>query len=224
MVNLRSLNIDLAPHQAKIKAVSFVCFFIGTLLFLLTNLGTPIIKGIHIMSLTSSTDAHPANSIRFGIWGACLTGPYNATQLLGDAACTVPSLGYAVPSPYFNAIGADDNLVGALVDGLQILWLMHPLSTGLVFACIFLTPFLHIRDVTIATFLLGVIGAGAATFAFAADVAFVVVAKIRVHEMSQGAYKVSNQRALGFECVFVGVWLWAVGWAKEAAWRRGRPK
>lgn len=54
MVNLR--NIDLAPHQAKIKAVSFFCFFTGCLLFLLTNLGTPIIKGIYIMSASSSFD------------------------------------------------------------------------------------------------------------------------------------------------------------------------
>ncbi|KAF7974103.1 hypothetical protein HWV62_13425 [Athelia sp. TMB] len=87
-------------------------------------------------------------------------------------------------------VGASDDLSGSLVNGLEILWLMHPLATGLIFSVIFLTPWLHIRDVTIATLLLASIGAGAATFAFAADIAYVVVAQIRVRQLSEGQFKV----------------------------------
>ena len=117
-------------------------------------------------------------------------------------------LGFNVPSEYFNSasasfylylhnikhaisvVGASDDLSGSLVNGLEILWLMHPLATGLIFSVIFLTPWLHIRDVTIATLLLASIGAGAATFAFAADIAYVVVAQIRVRQLSDGQFKV----------------------------------
>jgi len=112
-------------------------------------------------------------------------------------------LGFNVPTEYFNIIGAADVLGAALVNGLEILWLMHPLATGLIFAVIFLTPWLHIRDVTIATFLLASIGAGAATFAFAADIAYVVVAQIRVHHLSQGQFKVLYGPA---------TWMQFVGW------------
>lgn len=87
-------------------------------------------------------------------------------------------------------MGASDNLNGALVAGLQILFLMHPLATALTFSVIFLTFFLNTRDATIAAFLLSSLGAGAATFAFAADIAFVAVAKIRVNQLSQGQFKI----------------------------------
>jgi hypothetical protein len=84
-------RIDLRPHQGKVKVASFVLLFVGWLLFLLTNLGTPIAKSIYIMSefllhifsklitnvtlgLTSSVDKNPAHTLRFGVWGACTTG------------------------------------------------------------------------------------------------------------------------------------------------------
>ena len=42
---------------------------------------------------------------------------------------------------------------------------------------------------TIAAFLLGLLG-GAAAFAFAADIAFVVIAKQKVNELTPGEYKI----------------------------------
>jgi hypothetical protein len=84
-------RIDLRPHQGKVRIVSFVLLFVGWLLFLLTNLGTPIAKNIYLMSeflrhiylvhvtnltsgLTSSVDKNPPHTLRFGVWGVCTTG------------------------------------------------------------------------------------------------------------------------------------------------------
>ncbi|KIM79239.1 hypothetical protein PILCRDRAFT_10396 [Piloderma croceum F 1598] len=94
-------RIDLRLHQGKVKVASFILLFVGWLLFLLTNLGTPIAKNIYLMSLTSSVDNNPPHTLRFGVWGACTTGTYNQTALLGDNACTSPELGYATPQEYF---------------------------------------------------------------------------------------------------------------------------
>ncbi|KIM79238.1 hypothetical protein PILCRDRAFT_10395 [Piloderma croceum F 1598] len=110
-------RIDLRPHQGKVKVASFILLFVGWLLFLLTNLGTPIAKNIYLMSeflrhfpkliidvtsgLTSSVDNNPPHTLKFGVWGACTTGTYNQTALLDDNACTSPELGYATPQEYF---------------------------------------------------------------------------------------------------------------------------
>jgi len=196
-------RIDLAPHQGKIKAMSSILLFVGFILFLLTNLGAPIAKSIYLMSLTSSADKNPPHTLRFGVWGVCTTGPYNQTALLGDGACTHPELGYATPQEYFTLLGASDTLVAAPTQGLEILFLMHPIATGITFAVTIISLFINSRDMTIAALLLSLLGGGAATFAFAADIAFVVVAKQKVNELTPGAFKILWGNA---------VWMQFVGW------------
>jgi hypothetical protein len=67
---------------------------------------------------------------------------------------------------------------------------MHPLATGIIFAVMILTFFINSRDMTIAAFLLSLLGGGAATFAFAADIAFVIIAKQKVKELAPGEFKI----------------------------------
>jgi hypothetical protein len=83
-------------------------------------------------------------------------------------------------------LGAPDTLVAAPTQGLEILFLMHPIATGITFAVTILTFFMNTRDMTLAALILSVLGGGAATFAFAADVAFVVVAKQQVNKLTPG--------------------------------------
>lgn len=197
------IRLDLAPHQGKIRVASFVLLFIGFLLFLLTNLGTPIVKNIYLMSLTSSVDRNPPHTLRFGVWGACTTGTYNRTALLGDGPCTKPELGYTTPQEYFTLLGAPDTLEAAPTQGLEVLFLMHPVATALIFCVTVLTYFMNTRDMTISALLLGLLGGGAATFAFAADIAFVVVARQKVNELTPGQFKILWGNA---------VWMQFVGW------------
>jgi hypothetical protein len=67
---------------------------------------------------------------------------------------------------------------------------MHPIATGITFAVTIISLFINSRDMTIAALLLSLLGGGAATFAFAADIAFVVVAKQKVNELTPGAFKI----------------------------------
>jgi hypothetical protein len=87
-------------------------------------------------------------------------------------------------------LGAPDTLEAVPTQGLEILFLMHPIATGLVFAVMIVTFFIYSRDMTVAALVLGLLGGGAATFAFAADVAFVVVAKQKVNELTPGEFKI----------------------------------
>jgi len=183
--------------------MSFVLLFVGFLLFCLTNLGTPIVKSIYLMSLTSGVDHNPPHTIRFGVWGVCTTGIYNRTALLSDAACTKGQLGYSTPQEYFTLLGAPDALEVTATQGLEILFLMHPIATGTAFAVTILTVFMDSRDMIIAALLVSLLSGGAATFAFAADIAFVVVAKQKVNQLTLGQFKILWGNA---------VWMQFVGW------------
>jgi hypothetical protein len=80
--------------------------------------------------------------------------------------------------------------VAALTQGLEILSLMHPIATGITFAVTILTFFIDSRDMTIGAFLLGLLGGGPATFACAANITFVVVAKQKVNELTTEEFKI----------------------------------
>jgi len=155
------------------------------------------------MSLTSSVDKNPHHTLRFGVWGVCATGTYNQTSLLGDKACTTPVLGYATPKEYFTLLGAPDTLEAVLTEGLEIVFLLHPITAGLVFSVVILAYFVNSRDMTIAASLLGLFAGGAATVAFAADIAFVVVAMQKANELTPGQFKILWGNA---------VWMQFVGW------------
>lgn len=68
---------------------------------------------------------------------------------------------------------------------------MHPICCGITFALVGLSLFIHSRDITISALLLGLLAAGAASIAFAADVAFVIVARQKVHELTDGEFTVT---------------------------------
>ena len=72
---------------------------------------------------------------------------------------------------------------------LEILFPMHPIATGLTFAVMIITYFINSHDMTIAAFILSLL-VGAATFAFAADIASVVVAKRKVKKLTLGDFKI----------------------------------
>ena len=106
-----------------------------------------------------------------------------------------------------SVIGAPATLVAAPTQGLEILWLMHPINTALLFSMIPLALFIHIRDITISSVLVGALAAGAGTFAFAADIAFAIVARQKVHSLTQGEFKVNYGPAVwivSFFNAFVG--------------------
>jgi hypothetical protein len=102
-------------------------------------------------------------------------------------------------------LGAPTALEAALTQGLEIVFLMHPVATGITFSVTVLTYFINSRDMTIAALLLGALGGGAATFAFAADVAFVVVAQQKVKELTPGQFKILWGNAVWMVCLIVAL-------------------
>jgi len=182
----------LAQHQSKVSPLAFILLLTAFILVLLVNLSTPIIKSIYIMSLKPTVSN--GHTIRWGVWGVCTTGTYNATVLLDGGACTGTMLGYSTPAEFLTLIGAPITLLGILTQGLEIVFLFHPLGAGFSAALVVLALFLSSRDMSIAAILIGILGGGAAAIAFAADVAFVVVAKNKVNQLSSG----SGQFQVGF--------------------------
>ena len=87
-------------------------------------------------------------------------------------------------------IGAPGALTAAPTEGLEILFLMHPSTTGGAFAATILTFFMNSRDITIAGLLLSVLAGGTAMLAVAADIAYLVVAKQKVNQLMVGEFKI----------------------------------
>ena len=54
-----------------------------------------------------------------------------------------------------------------------------------------LALFIHTHDITISSILIGALAAGAGTFAFAADIAFAIVARQKVHSLTGGEFRVN---------------------------------
>jgi len=198
----------IAPfvHPSKVAPLSFILLLAAFVLLFLVCLSVPIIKSIYIMSLspTADTGTYAGRSLRFGVWGSCLKGPNDQSVLLGDKMCTDASLGYGTPLEYFIYLGAPDTLVAILTQGLEVVFLFHPIGTGLSSTLVILALLLGSHDMSISALLVGFLAAGSATIAFAADIAFVVVAKDKLNEITNnsGEFKVEFGNAVWM--TFVG--------------------
>lgn len=192
----------LAKHF-EISIAACVILFISFLLFLLVALSVPIIKSIYILSIDFTTDQSPsptATHLQFGVWGVCAY-----SVLPGFTYCYGPTLGYTIPETILDYIGNTD-LVDAIVEGLTVLLVLHPVCAALSFLCMFTSLFLESHAACIISLIIAVLLLILAAVVFAADLALVLVAQTKVPELSGFMYTVNWGPAwivLRPSCIFI---------------------
>ncbi|KAL6305245.1 hypothetical protein BKA93DRAFT_731639 [Sparassis latifolia] len=179
----------LARHLG-ISIATCVLFFISFLLFFLVALSLPIIKTIYLFSLKLDTaPGVPASSVAtdlmFGVWGLCAS-----SVLEGFEVCYGPKLGYTVPTEILNLTGYP-SLVEGVIEGLTVLLVLHPVCAGLAFVVMFTSLFLESHALCITSLVVSIFTIVLATAVFAADLALVLIARIKIPALTQYSYYVN---------------------------------
>lgn len=198
----RTIEI-VARFSAQLKTLAALAFMGAFLFFLIANFSTPIIKSLYIMQLTNI--AEPSRYIRWGVYGICL-GPQDAVTLARyniKDLCTPKMLGYGDVSDYFNAIGAPGYLTNIQPSGLEIVYLFHPLGTGIAIMTVVLSLLTGLKELPIVCLLIGFLSSGSSALAFSADIAYVESAKTALKN-----YGYADQFRVDWG---MGVWLEFIG-------------
>ncbi|KAH9944793.1 hypothetical protein B0H21DRAFT_779412 [Amylocystis lapponica] len=176
----------LARHLG-ISVATCTLLFISFLLFLLVGLSLPITKSIYILSVQLNTTqpvSPTATELRFGVWGVCAL-----SVLPGYEVCSPPALGYTIPQQILDYTG-ETSLIDGIVEGLTVLLVLHPVCAALAFVCMLTSLFLESHAAVVTSLVLSVLTVILACAVFAADVALVLVARIRIPQLSAFAYNV----------------------------------
>ncbi|KAJ7250913.1 hypothetical protein B0H12DRAFT_659724 [Mycena haematopus] len=172
------------PHHKPLAAyqlLSYICIgllFTAFLLSLLVGLSLPIIKPIYLLKVTSTRQGQPQTSVatelRFGVWGVC------ADSVLDSGDCFGPMLGYTVPEDIISLTGVSPSIVNAVLTGLLIVLVLHPVAAGLSLATLASSLFLASHKLSILSLVFAIITALISSVVFAIDIAIVVIAKQQV--------------------------------------------
>ncbi|OCH86085.1 hypothetical protein OBBRIDRAFT_797529 [Obba rivulosa] len=197
------------------------CFFLlsSFVLFLLVGISTPIVKSIYLFNLqfTPSGD-QPVTSVgtdvRFGAWGACIYSALPASQGTQVMECFGPQVGWTVPQDVLALTGMPQ-LVDDVVEGLTVVLVLHPVCAALAFVCIFTSLFLESHNMAIASLVMSVLTMLLGATVFAADLALVLIAQIKIAALSDFQYTVSWGPApwmvmVAFVLCFIGMVLLSV--------------
>lgn len=177
----------LARHLG-ISLATCVLLFISFLLFLLVGLSLPITKSIYLFSIKFDTTQPPtptATDLRFGVWGVCAL-----SVIPGYEECSSPALGYTIPQAILDYTGYA-SLIDAVVEGLTVILVLHPICAGLAFVCMFTSLFLESHAMCITSLVISVLTVILACAVFAADIALVLVARVRVPQLTAFSYYVN---------------------------------
>ncbi|KAJ7134576.1 hypothetical protein C8R44DRAFT_770861 [Mycena epipterygia] len=207
------------PHHRPLAAypiLSYICIGLlltACLLSLLIGLSLPIIKPIYLLRFYSVRTGQPETSIatelRFGVWGVCATSVLNEpTFFTNDGECIGPMLGYKVPESIIALTGVDPTLVQALLEGLLLVLVLHPVAAGLSLITLICSLFLASHSLSILALVLAIITALVSSVVFAIDLALVIVAKNQVAQINtlQFAIQWGNAPWMGLTAVIL-TWL-----------------
>jgi len=184
-----SLPRPLAKHLG-ISIATCVFFFIAFLLYLLVALSTPIIKSIYLFSLTFTAEdgdvpSAVATNIQFGVWGVCAY-----SVLPGFEVCYGPTLGYTIPEVILNLTGYP-SLVEGVVEGLTVLLVLHPVCAALAFVTMFTSLFLESHAASVISLIVSIITIILGCLVFAADLALVIIGRIKIPALTAFEYAVN---------------------------------
>ncbi|KIM82565.1 hypothetical protein PILCRDRAFT_820423 [Piloderma croceum F 1598] len=184
-------------HHRIISASSFFLLSASFALFLLVALSLPIIKDIYLFTLEATLDPNlPSTNIgtqlRFGVWGVCVNSALNIPTLLHNTGeCIGPQLGYSIPVEYLNLLGVSTSLVNALLKGLEILLVLHPVAAGLSLLTLLQALFLGHHGISICALIMALLTAIVSSVTLAADIALVIVARSKVKDLTIAQFGVN---------------------------------
>jgi len=219
------------PHHRPLAAyriVSYICIgllFTAFLLSLLVGVSLPIIKPIYLLRFysvrTGQPDTSVATELRFGVWGVCANNVLDEpTFFTNNGECFGPQLGYAVPPALIALTGVSTSLVDAVLQGLLVILVLHPIAAGLSFATLICSLFLASHPLSILALVLAIITALVSSVVFAIDLALVIVAKNEVSQISQElqfAIQWGNAPWMGLAAVIL-TWLAVVALSARACY------
>ncbi|PCH35592.1 hypothetical protein WOLCODRAFT_59049, partial [Wolfiporia cocos MD-104 SS10] len=162
-----------------------VLFFIAFLLYLLVALSLPIIKSIYLFSIhfneeDGDVESAVATELRFGVWGLCAI-----LDIIGH-----------------------QSLIDTVIEWLTVLFVLHPVCAILAFAVMFTSLFLESHGMCILSLVISVLTIILGCLVFAADIALVVVGRIRISALEAFSYTVGWGPAVWIILVAV-ICLWA---------------
>ncbi|KIP03724.1 hypothetical protein PHLGIDRAFT_227246 [Phlebiopsis gigantea 11061_1 CR5-6] len=167
---------------------AFLLLLAAFVLYLLAALSLPIIKPIYLLQINFATPADQpptsvATNLRFGVWGFCASSVLDLpTVLTNDGRCTAPRLGYDVPADVLTLLGFPQQVAQALLEGLTVLLVLHPVAAGVALAALPPALFLRHTFATVLALVVAVIGALVGSVVLAADIALVVVADHKLRQ------------------------------------------
>ncbi|CCL99227.1 uncharacterized protein FIBRA_01242 [Fibroporia radiculosa] len=203
----------LARHLG-ISITTCVLLFISFLLYLLVALSTPIIKSIFLFEIKFNEEdgdvaSGVATNLQFGVWGLCAY-----SVLPGFEYCYGPRLGYTIPESILSLTGYPD-LVDDVVEVLTILLVLHPVCAGLSFVGMFTSLFLESHAMCIISLIITILTIILGCLVFAADLALVIIGRIKISALSDFSYYVNWGPAVwmilaAVVCLWVGMILLSV--------------
>jgi SUR7/PalI family len=104
--------------------------------------------------------------------------------------CTHPRLGYTIPADIIALVGVSPTLVNALLKGLLILLILHPISAALSFLALFFSLFLALHSITIVALIVTLTSALLSSVVVAADIALVVLVRQNIGSLEDFKFSV----------------------------------
>ncbi|KAF7365258.1 hypothetical protein MVEN_00397600 [Mycena venus] len=218
------------PHHKPLAAyrlLSYICIGLlatAFLLSLLVGLSLPIIKQIYLLKFYSVRQGQPETSVatelRFGVWGVCANSVLNEPTFFSDnSQCFGPQLGYTVPEELISLSGVSSSLVAAVLQGLLVVLVLHPIAAGLSLATLASSLFLASHKLSILSLVLAIVTALVSSVVFAIDIALVVVAKQQVAQLEelQFAIQWGNAPWMGLVAVIL-TWLAVIALSARACY------
>jgi len=210
----RRVDQGYRRQHTTLIIVSEVLLLVAFILLLLVAISLPIVKPVFLLSLNAATTeglipTEIATEVRFGVWGYCATSVLNAPTLLeNDGLCTTPALGYSVDSSILQLTG-QAQLVQAVLEGLVIVLVLHPIVASLCFLTLLSSLFARWHGCAVLSLVLVIITAILTSVLCAVDIAIVAVAKSKIGDISEFSFEVGWGNAPWMSLVAT-ILLWAV--------------
>lgn len=211
------------------SVVSPLLTFAAFVLLLLVSLSTPIIKSIHIFSVTSdvttsifNTDVGVSGYADFGVWGYCtsdITVSVNDASAGTGQTCSKTKLGYTFDSTVSEALGVS-GYEDTISKGTTAALVLHPIACGLTFLA-FLVSLLMVfrarvegtaRFASICSLVWGILAAILTTAVFLIDIIFVAIVRNKVRDESDNEVDLHFDNAIWMVLgAAVALWLSLIG-------------
>ncbi|KAL4263872.1 pH-response regulator palI/RIM9 [Pleurotus pulmonarius] len=180
----------LARHKF-VSSISFFLLLAAFILLLLVAISLPIVKAVYLISVKADVSGLPltsaATELRFGVWGVCASSTLDAPGIFTNrGTCIGPQLGYDIPDSLLNLVGINTALADAVLHGLLVVLVLHPIAAALSCLCFLAALFLGSHCSAIFALIITIVSAILATVVLAIDLALVIATRDNVNDLIGG--------------------------------------